>query len=189
MPQGFREHLATANILSYRVLFFERDDAGFLPPGRYPQLSLAVAGSHDLPPLHAWWEASDLRLKDTLRLFPTVADAQRAWSERGRDRIELADALRRAHACDELADDAELDVEALILGAHRFLARTPAAIAMVQMDDITDESTPVNVPTTSAEYPNWRRRMSLTLEEIVAHPRFESLVKACTAERARSLSE
>src|SRR5262249_16240782 len=53
VPEGFREHMAEANILSYRVLFFEQDGASgeFLPPANYPRSAIAVAGSHDLPTL------------------------------------------------------------------------------------------------------------------------------------------
>src|ERR1700704_2377273 len=49
VPEGFRERMATANVLSYRVLFFEQDYAtgNFLPPETYPDKALAVAGSHD----------------------------------------------------------------------------------------------------------------------------------------------
>ena len=37
---------------------------------------------------------------------------------------------------------------------------------MVQIDDLTDEPDPINIPATSAEHPNWRRKLSLTLEEL-----------------------
>jgi 4-alpha-glucanotransferase len=179
VPAGFRERMAEAHILSYRVLYFERDANGFLPPERYPKLALAVAGSHDLPTLHAWWDSSDLKLKESLDLFPTAEDEDRAWTERRRDIAQLADALRRAG----LAGTAAIDAEAFNQAAHRFLARSTAAIALAQMDDITDETSPVNVPTTSDQHPNWRRRLSLTLDEIVEHPRFAALVQAFRDER------
>ena len=37
VPEGIRELMAEAGILSYRLMFFERDEKGaFLPPERYP---------------------------------------------------------------------------------------------------------------------------------------------------------
>jgi hypothetical protein len=54
VPEGFRERMARANILSYRVLFFERDEQGFVPAAGYP--ALALVSSHDLPTLCAWWD-------------------------------------------------------------------------------------------------------------------------------------
>jgi 4-alpha-glucanotransferase len=41
----------------------------------------------------------------------------------------------------------------------------------------------VNVPATSDEYPNWRRRLSMTLEELAARPRFIDIAEIFRAER------
>jgi len=68
--------------------------------------------------------------------------------------------------------------------AHSFLASTASAITMVQIDDITEETAPVNVPTTSTEHPNWRRRLSMSLEEIAADARFHALTRALNVARA-----
>ena len=155
VPEGFRERMAAANILSYRVLMFEKDESGFIPPAQYPALSLAVAGNHDLPTLHGWWEARDLALKDRLNLFPTPEEATRIREERQSDHKHMAVALRREGL---LSEGQEIDVEILIREAHTFLARSQSIIAMAQIDDLTDEAEPVNVPTTSDEHPNWRRR-------------------------------
>ncbi|MDP9065102.1 MAG: 4-alpha-glucanotransferase, partial [Pseudomonadota bacterium] len=182
VPEGFRERMAAANVLSYRVLFFERDTDGFLPPDSYPHLALAVAGSHDLPTLRSWWEDADLRLKETLRLFPKSEDARRAWSERGRDRKDLLAALSRAG----LPSDPTMTVELLNQAAHAYLGRSTAALAVAQLDDLTDEATPVNVPTTSQEHPNWRRRLSLSLEELATLPRLDRLADIFRKERAHS---
>ena len=97
VPEGFRERMAEANILSYRVLFFEREPetGAFLPPSAYPELALAVVGSHDLPTLRGWWEGRDLDLKEQLGLFPEPGEASRQRQTRERDRIQLLEALRR----------------------------------------------------------------------------------------------
>ncbi len=182
VPEGFRERMAAANILSYRVLFFEKASEGFRSPDQYPTLALAVAGSHDLPTLRAWWEAGDLRLKEQLNLFPKEEDARRAWEERESDRRGLLDALHHAG----LDSDPEMGVEALSRAVHAFLARSASAFAVVQVDDITDESAPVNVPTTSDEHPNWRRRLSMTLEELDEHPRFAALADIFRRQRSRA---
>lgn len=179
VPEGFRERMTAANILSYRVLFFERDAEGFLPPDRYPELAVAVVSSHDLPTLHAWWDASDLELKSRLDLFPSPEDERTVRAERGRDKAQLRQALRREGLIGEA-----LDARTLYPTAHAFLARSRCALAMAQIDDITDETNPVNVPTTSGEYPNWRRRLSLTLEQIAKSPRLAQVAKNFEAERA-----
>ncbi|MGH7097409.1 MAG: 4-alpha-glucanotransferase, partial [Stellaceae bacterium] len=173
VPAGFRARMAQANILSYRVLFFEQDEGGaFLPPSAYPTLALAVAGSHDLPTLRGWWEGRDLDLKERLGLYPDAGEAVRQRVMRRRDRAHLLEALRREGL---LPAAGEPDTRALARAAHAYLARTSSLLAMAQIDDLTDEAEPVNVPTTSDERPNWRRRLSMTLEEMAAHPRFRDI--------------
>ena len=180
-PRVFREHLAAANVLSYRVLFFEKDAQGYIEPDRYPELALAVASSHDLPTLNAWWDASDLDLKRELGLFPTPADAERATAERRNDLEQLRTALqgvRPAHA-------PAMDAEEFFAAAHAYLARSTAAIVTLQMDDVSNETSPVNVPATSDEYPNWRRRISLSLEELADSPRLRAMAATFDRERGR----
>jgi 4-alpha-glucanotransferase len=50
---------------------------------------------------------------------------------------------------------------------------------------LTDEADPVNVPATSDEHPNWRRRLSMTLDELAARPRFIDIADYFRAERGR----
>jgi 4-alpha-glucanotransferase len=176
--------MTEANILSYRVLFFEQEPktGAFLPPSAYPALALAVVGSHDLPTLRGWWEGRDLDLKERLGLFPEPGEASRQRQMRERDLMQLLQALRREGL---LAVEREPDVPALARAAHAFLARAPAVLAMAQIDDLTDEADPVNIPATSDEHPNWRRRLSMTLEELAAKPRFNDVAEIFRAERGR----
>jgi 4-alpha-glucanotransferase len=60
---------------------------------------------------------------------------------------------------------------------------------MAQIDDLTDEADPVNVPATSDEHPNWRRRLSMTLEELAARPRFVDVAAIFRAERGATQPE
>ena len=184
VPEGFRERMAEANILSYRVLFFEQEPetSAFLPPSAYPALALAVIGSHDLPTLRGWWEGRDLDLKEQLGLYPEDSEASRQRRARERDRMQLLEALRRERL---LPNVGEPDIPTLARAAHVFLARTPSVLAMAQIDDLTDEADPVNVPTTSDEHPNWRRRLSMTLEELAARPRFIDIAEIFRAERGK----
>ncbi|MEI6738600.1 MAG: 4-alpha-glucanotransferase [Pseudomonadota bacterium] len=48
-------------------------------------------------------------------------------------------------------------------------------LAAVQLDDITGETAPVNIPGTHREYPNWRRKLSLNVEALLVDPRWTQL--------------
>ena len=49
------------------------------------------------------------------------------------------------------------DSSAFNLAVHDVLARSPAALVSVQLDDILGEAEAQNLPGTVDEHPNWRR--------------------------------
>ena len=48
----------------------------------------------------------------------------------------------------------------------------------MQLDDISGEAAPVNIPDTYREYPNWRRKPSISVEQLGVDPRWTMLVEA-----------
>ncbi len=112
--------------------------------------------------LREWFAARD----------PELAAWQRwpaARQTRATDRAAFLTALRAAGLL--VAGDRP-DSDALFIAAHEFLARSGAALVIAQIDDITAEIEPVNVPTTAGERPNWRRRLSRSVEQLADDPRF-----------------
>ena len=69
-------------------------------------------------------------------------------------------------------------------GAHEFMARTPSALALVQVDDLWAETEPLNVPGTDRERPNWRRRQRGMIEDLPAEGLAHQVVAA--VKRGRS---
>jgi 4-alpha-glucanotransferase len=158
-PQ-FREQMCDAGILSYRVLGFERTpDGHFLPADAYPTLALAVAGNHDLPTLRGWWEGRDIQLKARMASGSTHEEE----AQREIDRARLLELLGCAAAGTE-----SVTVEEVVALVHSFLRETPCLLSMAQLDDLAGEADPVNLPGTLREYPNWRRRLGLNLESLLA---------------------
>jgi 4-alpha-glucanotransferase len=181
VPDGFRERMAKANILSYRVLFFEQNTktGAFRKPEAYPKLSVAVASNHDLPTIRAWWEGSDISLRERLRLFPDPHGANEQRTQRARDRSQLLRALRQQGL---LGKNEESSPNALVPLVHAFLARSCSFLALAQLDDIAGEIDPVNLPG-SLDYPNWRRRLSVTLAELFEGSRIDELAEIFARER------
>jgi glycogen operon protein len=148
VPEGLRQTLADADILSYRVLWFERDATEFRPPGAYPRLSTSCLGLHDLPTFIGW-----------SRNAPAV------------EREALASAIRR-----EGVDPGQSE-EDLLVAAHEFVARSGSALMLVQVDDLQGETEPLNVPGTDRDRPNWRRRNRANVEELGSNTRVIEAVK------------
>ncbi len=182
VPEGFRERMEETGVLSYRILFFERRlDGTFVPPQDYPALALAASGTHDLPTIPAWLRGEDVELRDRLGLLETPLADERA--ARKKDWAAFVDALV-AHG--DLAPGERDDDVAIVVAANRYLAATPCAIVMAQLDDILEERAPVNVPGTSTQYPNWRRKLGTDVDALAADPRLRRLCTALSELRPRA---
>ena len=169
VPEGFREALEAADILSYRVLWFERDAAGFREPRHYPAKAAACASTHDLPTFRGWWNGADL---DERRALGLADDARTAAARDARDaeRHLLARALQDAGAATTPTDGSEATDAAVAQALHRFLGATPCALALIQADDLAAETEALNVPGTDRERPNWRRRLGVDATDIWSTP-------------------
>jgi len=166
VPEGFRERLATADVLSYRVLWFEREGAGFTDPSRYPVKAAACVSTHDLPTVAGWWTGADIDEKQALeRLSAEAADAERA--ERLASKEALAAALDRAGvARGAHVDGAAPHDDAVTAAIHRFVAASPSVLAMIQADDLAGETTAANLPGVDRGRANWRRKLSVDVEAL-----------------------
>jgi 4-alpha-glucanotransferase len=177
VPEGFRERMSEADMLSYRVVFFEfRDDGSFKGPEEYPRLALSTIGSHDLATLRGWWEGRDIALKEEKGLYPDEGEAQKQRDRRVQDRNALLAALRKARVVlpADFNSNSPYGPE-LSNAVHEFLARTQSGLAIAQLDDLADEADQVNLPATTDQYPNWRRKQSVSIEQLASDARVAAL--------------
>jgi 4-alpha-glucanotransferase len=179
VPEGFRERLADANILLYRVVMFEQNDTGFIKAEDYPVKAVAVAGSHDMATLSGWFAATDIDLKERLGLYPNIEEVTRQRHARQRETTLLETVLSD--------NQSGLTNEQFIDAMHGFLGRTRSALAIAQLDDLIYEAEPVNVPGTTC-HPNWRRKYGVPLEDISDdHPAWHHLAVLTKSGRERQL--
>jgi 4-alpha-glucanotransferase len=184
VPPGFREMMEAANILSYRILFFERDkDGGFLPPEEYPGKALACLSTHDLPTFLGWWAGRDIELRTEFDLISPETAREQTEARPG-ERRDLVRALVRAGLLEDegIADSEQAPLD-LVVAAHRFVARTPARLMAVRLEDLAGDDRPVNLPSTADEYPNWRPKLPGTIDEITGSDTFGAIVAGIRAER------
>jgi (1->4)-alpha-D-glucan 1-alpha-D-glucosylmutase len=184
VPRGLREALGRAGVLSCRLLYFERGPDGRpRRPPDYPRQALVAVGTHDLPPLAGWWRGDDLESRAALGFFPAPGQLETERTRRAGERAALMAAFRAEGLAGEGDGVPETPpVEA----AHRYLARTPARLMMVQIEDALGLAEQVNVPGTPDAPPNWRRRLPFDVDAIFAAPRARALFAALDAERPRA---
>jgi len=61
---------------------------------------------------------------------------------------------------------------------HVYLAMSPAWVVMANLDDVIGEVTQMNLPGTVDAYPNWSRKLSLSLEDLQRDERVQALAAA-----------
>ena len=190
VPEGFRERLGEAGVLSYRVLLFEQEAGGaFRSPKEYPRLAAATASTHDLPTVLGWCEGSDIELRASLGLID-AGEAEREREQRRAHRMRLARALAEQKLLpdgeEELLALAGNEPDRLIAAVELYLARTPSALLLVNLGDLLAESEQHNLPGTLDQYPNWRRRMTVPVAALAGLASLQRLVTLIeTARRGR----
>jgi 4-alpha-glucanotransferase len=190
VPPGFRPALRRAGVLSTKVLYYERDyeqareedrEARYVPAADYPIEAVASVGTHDLPPLKGWLRASEVGWRERISVFTE----EEALAERERRATDAGKLLNLLRADGALAPGGD-DPAAVALAAHRWLARTPAALVLAQLEDLELAEEQVNLPGTVDEHPNWRRRTAATLADLLTSPIARELLAALREERPRA---
>jgi 4-alpha-glucanotransferase len=185
VPDGIRERLGRAGVLSYRVFYFEREgDGEWKRPRAYPEQAMAVVTTHDLPTLAGFWKAEDIQLRGRLGFFREGGAQEQALAAREADKVRILAALR-AEGLWPSGDDATTAPEMtpqICQAIHTYLARTPSWIVLAALEDVVGESAQANLPGTVDTHPNWSRKLALSLEELRQDPRPSRL-----AEPLRSL--
>ena len=67
---------------------------------------------------------------------------------------------------------------------YGYLARSNSFAVLVQLEDITGEIDSVNVPGSTDQYPNWRRKLAVLLEELLGKPPGKEIVRIFSEQRA-----
>lgn len=170
-PPEVREGMARYGVLSYKLFYFEKGPDGLQrPPGEFPHLALVSSTTHDLPTLAGFWAGRDIEARRAAGKLQGEGWYERQWEERRAEKRRMVETLVRdgflpADFPRESADWMELtgDLHNAVIG---WLCSTPSALMLLNEEDLTKEMEQQNLPGTTSEYPNWKRKMGLSLEEI-----------------------
>jgi 4-alpha-glucanotransferase len=172
VPNWVRDTFMDWHIFSYRIFYFERGEGNrYIAPNEYPPNALVTISTHDLPTLQSFWQGHDISLRDELGLFPTPEKRDEEWSNRPLERQHLLDALIHNGVMPEgyshnQADYPEALPQAICHAVDAFLAHTPSKLRILQLEDIFNLTTQVNMPGTVNEHPNWRRKHPVLVDDL-----------------------
>ena len=187
VPPEIRRYLDEGAIYSNCVFYFERYDGWhFRKPEHYKQQALAMIANHDSPPLRAWWNRMDPPLRRKLGLLVSDQALEQDMQHRQGEKTEVLRWLAEQHLLPAAwqSAPAELPLDAELTAAIvRACARSASQLVSLQVDDLAGADTPVNVPGTCTEYPNWRRKLPLSLETLFHDRGAQWMLQALQEER------
>ncbi|MDQ3186121.1 MAG: malto-oligosyltrehalose synthase [Pseudomonadota bacterium] len=189
VPDEVRQAVQPMNVMSTRLLYFERRDDGRLkPPREYPVNAVAAITTHDLPTLAGFWQGLDIDLRHRRHLFPDDETRNQQIVERAADRAQLLVALESEGVLPpgsglHQVGFPEMTAE-LAAAVYTYLARAPSKLLLVQMEDGFGVREQPNLPgTIEPPYPSWRLKMPLNLEEWHASAYLQGILLALRRER------
>jgi 4-alpha-glucanotransferase len=130
-----------------------------------PANSVASLNTHDMPPFAAFWSGLDIKERVNMGLLDEAA-AQNMT----RDHQAIREALTTFLHDRGWTKEAGVDTGAFLRACLSFLSASHARVVLVNLEDLWLETRPQNIPSTTEEYPNWRRKARYSFEEFCQMP-------------------
>lgn len=186
VPPELRQAMDGFGMLGYKLFYFEKDHEGRpRAPGTFPRHVLVSSTTHDLPTLAGFWAGADLKARLDAGILADEESYRRQLDQRQSEKLKMLEALIRDGFLPggyprEAAQWSELtgELHNAIIG---YLVSTSSMLMLLNEEDLTKEPDQQNLPGTTWQYPNWRRKMSYSLDDLERLPRaldFASMFRA-----------
>ncbi len=112
-------------------------------------------------------------------MYPDPQVLEKLRGERERSKQGLLNALHLQHCVPKGTSRHTGNMpmtQELNRGLQCYLADSASALLGLQPEDWLDMDLPVNVPGTNTEYPNWRRKLTRTLEDMFGDKHIDALL-------------
>ena len=190
VPDEIVDILADAGVHSYKVFFFEtsEEDGGFISPKHYASQSMAALCTHDMPTLRGFWHCDDLKMGQEIGLYPNQEQLNGLFDDRLECKQGILDSVAWHGFLPEGVgrDASQVPMDSYLAEALQLhVAAGSSTLLSVQLEDWLEMDQPVNIPGTVDEYPNWRRKLSMNLDEIFAHDGVNRIASRLTEVREK----
>ncbi|MDA9557705.1 4-alpha-glucanotransferase [Vibrio sp.] len=191
VPDEIVELLQDAGIHSYKVFFFEtsEDDGGFISPKHYADQSMSALCTHDMPTLRGFWHCDDLKMGREIGLYPNEEQLAGLFDDRLESKQGILDSIAwHGHLPEGVGRDAQyVPMDSHLAGALQVhLAAGASTLFSVQLEDWLEMDNPVNIPGTVDQYPNWRRKLSMNLDNVFSHDGVNRIARLLTETRQKA---
>ncbi len=190
VPDEIVAILRDAGVHSYKVFFFETaEDGGFISPKHYAEQSMSALCTHDMPTLRGFWHCDDLKMGQEIGLYPDAAQLEQLFNDRLECKQGIIDSVAwHGYLPEGVGRDAsKVPMDSYLSEALQLHVGAGASTLLsVQLEDWLEMDKPVNIPGTVDEYPNWRRKLSMNLDELFAQESVNRIATRLTEVRAKA---
>lgn len=161
----------------YVVQFaFSDDDTAALAPA--PRDAVASVNTHDTPTFTSYWEGHEIETRLEL------GHVSREEAEIDQERRRAVRAAVKSYLLSrDSVDKADATTREVLSALLYEIAKSDARLVLVNLEDLFLERAAQNVPGTTTEHPNWRKRIALALEDAFADDRVRGILER--VDRAR----
>lgn len=185
VPDGFPEMMKEHNIFSNKILFRQKDENGnFLDTNKYPYYSLCQVSTHDQATSCGYWIAEDIEVNNECHLLPKQEHYFANINERDEEREDFIRILKKTKSFYKNNEKSFIknlhgnDVpKNLEYSFNIYGMKTNCAIFLIKTADVYGQVEMENVPGTVDEYPNWRVRLPILLDDIETDGRMRKFFK------------
>ncbi len=183
VPDEVREEMNRRAALRLYVLPFEADsqsDPEIKPP---PVNSIASLNTHDLVPFAGYWQESDINERSE---WGWLDERQEGLSRQERGRFRAA--VRKEALAKNVWPEGGEDTKTAIRAAHNLLAASDSSVVLLNIEDLWAETESQNRPGTVDPIPNWRKKFTKSLDEIITDITIADQIKELVGKRGRAIT-
>lgn len=168
VPPRIESTMPAARCYSNEVLLFSQSGDRFFAPEQFKSRALTCITNHDIPTLKAWWNCDDLNLRHNLNIY-THDMTQREKEIRHDTKVAMIRTLQSIGEAPAGMNPDDMNTMAYSREfwekMHYYLAKTASKVVVLQLEDVLEIDSMVNIPGTSTEYPNWRRKLTRSIHD------------------------
>lgn len=183
VPDGMLESLENKGILAYNIFYFEYENGESKPLKDYPYQAMTTLSTHDLPTVQGYWKTYDFELGQRFGVYPNPEVLDMLKKARHDNKLAIRKAVE---ATQYLEPDYMGITQTFNHQLQLYVAETNSVLFGTQPEDWLHMLEPVNIPGTSNEYPNWRRKLSRTIDDIFADSAIQNLLGCINYKRKNS---
>lgn len=165
VPSGVRPAMRRHNVRRTWVFELATKSGREAPFSTVPSDSVAMIDTHDTFPLAGFAAGDDIRARVETRQLDE-RKASRALDARSRYVGGLSVWLRDRYSTASMP--AQSEAAALLAGLLSVLVHSDAWLTIINLEDLSLETRPQNMPGTDSDRPNWQRKTEAFLEHLAS---------------------